>query len=190
MPRFPYRKPLALRAPVVLVANDLAPMLRLTLVRHAKSSWNDSALSDFQRPLNERGRRDAPAMAQRVRTLNCQPDRLVSSPARRAISTARTFAAILGMNDEGIELSPAIYEATPTTLLNLVRRLDSSSGHAMLFGHNPGFSEIARLLASCPFHEMPTCAVTSLELQADAWSDVGPGCGRLAYYLFPKDGMD
>ncbi|MGQ0502431.1 MAG: SixA phosphatase family protein [Panacagrimonas sp.] len=165
-------------------------MLRLTLVRHAKSSWDDTALNDFERPLNPRGRRDAPVMAQRFARLNRPPDRLVSSPALRAISTARTFAEVLGMDEAQIELVSAIYEATPATLLGAIRRLDASLRHVMLFGHNPGFSELACLLAPCPFDEMPTCAVVSLELEVGAWTDASAGCGRLASYLYPKDGAD
>lgn len=163
-------------------------MRRLTLVRHAKSSWNDLDLSDFERPLNERGRRDAPVMAQRFKKLRRLPDLLLSSPALRAVTTARMFGEGLGFPVDNIELNTRIYEASVDTLLKLIRGLDPDTRHAMLFGHNPGFSELAHRLATCRFDDMPTCAIASFELQIADWSEAGPGCGRLASYLYPKDG--
>ncbi|MCC2656139.1 MAG: hypothetical protein K0Q76_1247 [Panacagrimonas sp.] len=163
-------------------------MLRLTLVRHAKSSWDDPESSDFERPLNARGQRDAPVMALRVSALRRLPDHMVSSPALRAISTARVFADRLGVADDDIVLERRIYDATRQSLIDVVRALPADSRHAILFGHNPGFSELSNWLATCPFDDMPTCAVASFELQAADWREVGAGCGRLARYLFPKDG--
>ena len=165
-------------------------MLRLTLVRHAKSSWADPGMRDFERPLNPRGTRDAPVMAVRVSELRRLPDHLVSSPAMRAFTTACTFADRLGFATDAIQLDSRIYEASRETLAEVVRGLDPKSKHAMLFGHNPGFSELARWLATCSFTEMPTCAIASLELQIGDWRELGPGCGKLANYLYPKDGAD
>lgn len=165
-------------------------MLRLTLIRHAKSAWDDPSLGDFDRPLNARGRRDAPVMAKRLCDLARRPERLVSSPARRAISTAQVFAEALALPPPAIALEPSIYDASLAMLIDVVRALDPGARHVALFGHNPGFSELARWLATCPFHEMPTCAIASLELQISAWNELGPGCGRLAHYLYPKDGED
>lgn len=163
-------------------------MLRLTLVRHAKSSWDSPAPTDFERPLNERGRRDAPVMATRIREAGLVPDRLLSSPALRAISTARIFAEVLGSPAEGIQLDSRIYDAGASTLLEVVRGLGATVGHLMLFGHNPGLSEFAQQLADCPFDEMPTCAVAALDLDARRWSGLAPRCGRVTHYLYPKDG--
>lgn len=163
-------------------------MLRLTLVRHAKSSWDDPGLADFDRPLNARGLRDAPAMAARVAALPKPPAQLVSSPALRAISTAQVFAAALGLPPERIERQPRIYEASRATLVEVVRGLDPGARHVMLFGHNPGFSELANWLATCPFDQMPTCAVAGFELGVGSWREVDGGCARLQRYLYPKDG--
>ena len=165
-------------------------MLRLTLVRHAKSSWADPGMRDFERPLNKRGIRDAPVMAVRVSELRRLPDHLVSSPALRAFTTAGVFAERLNVAVDAIHLEPRIYEASRETLAEIVRALDPKARHAMLFGHNPGVSELARWLATCPFHEMPTCAIASIELQISEWRELGPGCGKLARYLYPKDGVD
>lgn len=163
-------------------------MRLLTLVRHAKSSWDYTELRDFERPLNERGRRDAPIMAERARRLLGQPDRLISSPALRAITTAHVFAEAFGLQRDEIELQPKIYDATTDTLLRIVRELSDADSHVMLFGHNPGFSELANLLARCPFDEMPTCAIVQLELEIRGWRDAAPGCGQLRQYSYPKQG--
>lgn len=165
-------------------------MLRLTLVRHAKSSWGDPGLSDFERPLNARGLRDAPVMAERLHKQRRLPDLLVSSPALRAITTAQVFGKRLGIAAGNIEKSPCIYEASVNVLAQLVRGFDPRLRNVLMFGHNPGFSEFARLLATCPFDDMPTCAVASFELRIGEWRELGLGCGRLASYLYPKDDAD
>lgn len=165
-------------------------MLRLTLVRHAKSSWTDPGMGDFERPLNKRGTRDAPVMAVRVGELRRLPDLLVSSPALRAYTTAGVFAERLGFSADAIQLEQRIYDASRETLIEVVRELDPKARHAMLFGHNPGFSDLAHWLATCSFTEMPTCAIASIELQVSDWRELGPGCGKLARYLYPKDGTD
>lgn len=160
----------------------------LTLVRHAKSSWDYPELSDFERPLNERGRRDAPMMAQRAKDNPPLPERLVASPALRAITTARAFAEVLGTDTDEIVVQPKIYDASLAALMRVVRGLDDGDRHVMLFGHNPGFSQLAHELARCTFDELPTCAVARIELDIKLWSDVTPGCGLLTRYSYPKEG--
>ncbi|TAJ50874.1 MAG: hypothetical protein EPN60_10710 [Nevskiaceae bacterium] len=165
-------------------------MRLLTLIRHAKSSWDYPDLTDFERPLNDRGRRDAPRMAQRL-SRNCKPPLLLlSSPATRAVTTARLFAETLGVDFDSLLIEPRIYEASRKTLLEVIGDLPDRSAQVLLFGHNPGLSELAHTLANCPFDEMPTCAVVQLQLDLGNWAKVGPGCGRLLHYWFPKDGMD
>lgn len=161
-------------------------MRLLTVVRHAKSSWDHPELSDFERPLNERGRRDAPRMATWTREAIGAPDCIVSSPALRAISTARIFAAALGLDPDRMQVQTRIYEATLSTLLRLLRGFDDAHRHVMLFGHNPGLSELVRALADCPFDALPTCAVVQLELPARHWSAVAEDSGALRRHMFPK----
>ncbi|HEX4895532.1 MAG TPA: histidine phosphatase family protein [Solimonas sp.] len=161
-------------------------MRLLTLVRHAKSSWDDPALSDFERPLNARGRRDAPRMAQHLLQAIGRPDRMVSSPALRAITTARAFCEVLALHQDEILILPRIYEASVATLLSLVRQLDDGDAHAMLFGHNPGFSDLATTLAPCSFDEMPTCAAVQIALPVSRWSEVARGLGEVRHYACPR----
>lgn len=163
-------------------------MYRLSIVRHAKSSWDHPGIGDFERPLNERGRRDLPVMAKAAARRLPPSDRLVSSPALRAATTARGFAGGLGVADTEIVFDARIYDAELDTLLVVVRGLNDDDGHVMLFGHNPGFSELALTLApSCPFAEMPTCAIALLELDIKGWRDAAPGCARLKDYLHPRN---
>lgn len=158
----------------------------LTLVRHAKSSWDNPELSDFERPLNERGRRDAPRMAAWARQALGVPDRIVSSPALRAITTARLFADTLGIDSHQLLIQPRVYEAALPTLLRLVRGFDDEARHVMLFGHNPGLSELAHALARCPFDDLPTCAVVQIALPVDHWAQLAEHDGTLRDYQFPK----
>ena len=162
-------------------------MRSLTLVRHAKSSWDDAALADFDRPLNDRGRRDAPLMAQRFARAANAPLQLVASPALRAASTALLFADALGLTADAIRYEPRIYEADVETLLAVVRGLSDELPNAVLFGHNPGFTDLCHALARCDFTEMPTCAVARIDFDVERWTDVAPGRGRLMAYSFPKE---
>lgn len=162
-------------------------MRLLTLVRHAKSSWKQAGLSDFERPLNERGRRDAPVMAQRALRLFGQPQRLITSPALRAITTAQVFAEFLGVHPHDIVIRPKIYEATAETLLGLLREFDERDGHVMLFGHNPGLSQLAHQLAPCDFDDLPTCGIAHLSLGLRDWRDAHAGCASLLRFTYPKE---
>ncbi|MEQ1437745.1 histidine phosphatase family protein [Fontimonas sp. SYSU GA230001] len=161
-------------------------MRLLTLVRHAKSSWDFPALDDFDRPLNERGQRDAPRMAELVKRAVGVPDRLVSSPATRAITTARIFAEAFGIAAGDIQERARIYDASPETLLDLVRLLDDRDRHVMLFGHNPGLTELAHRLARCSFDDLPTCAVVQIGFGAASWGDVDERAGTQRFYACPR----
>lgn len=165
-------------------------MRLLTLIRHAKSSWDYPGLTDFERPLNDRGRRDAPRMAQRLGRSCKPPLLLLSSPATRAVTTARLFAETLAVDFASLQIEPRIYEASRKALLELIADLPDRHHQVLLFGHNPGLSELAHTLADCPFDDMPTCGVVQLQLDISHWAKVGPGSGKLLHYWFPKDGMD
>jgi len=165
-------------------------MRTLILIRHAKSSWDYPMLGDFERPLNPRGRRDAPVMAQRLAKEISAPWWLVASPALRAITTAHAFADALDVKHSDIRIEPRIYEATPGTLLHLVNSLDDAQSQVLMFGHNPGFTELAQLLASVRFAEMPTCSVVVLGFDHVHWNEITPNSGRCLHYLFPKQGDD
>jgi phosphohistidine phosphatase len=162
-------------------------MLTLYLTRHAKSSKDDPTLRDFDRPLNERGVSDAALMADVFAARGETVDRLVTSPALRALTTAKAFAKALGVKPAELELERDIYEADVTTLLHVVRNIGGQPRSAMLFGHNPGFSLFTAHLTSRSAEEMPTCTTVRIDLDAKTWEDVKPGGGTLKWIDFPRN---
>lgn len=157
----------------------------LILVRHAKSSWAEAGLSDHDRPLNERGKRDAPFMARRMAESGLTIDQIVSSPANRALTTARHYADALGIPHSDIQVAPSIYEADVRELMEVINRLDDSKNTVLLFGHNPGFSYLIQYLNGSMLH-MPTNGVAQLELATPTWEGVGTGCATLVDFDYPK----
>ena len=162
-------------------------MKRLTLVRHAKSSWEESGLADFERPLGKRGKKDAPVMGERLAARGDPPDLVVSSPAKRARKTAKLIARELDLPDEGLTWKEEIYLAETDMLLKVVRGLDDRFGHVMLVGHNPGLTELGNLLGDCGIENIPTCGVLCLDFDAESWKTVGPDSGTLVFYDTPKN---
>ncbi|MDF1551520.1 MAG: histidine phosphatase family protein [Deferrisomatales bacterium] len=162
-------------------------MKRLVLVRHAKSSWKNPGQADFDRPLNQRGKRDAPVMAGRLAAQGIAPNRIVSSPARRARKTAKAIAAALDYPADEIELEEELYEAGVATLLHLVRCLDDADREVLLVGHNPGFTDLCNLLTGAAIANLPTCATATVEFDLASWALVGPASGQLTRFDTPKD---
>ena len=147
-------------------------MKTLFLVRHAKSSRDDPALADRERPLNDRGMRDAPRMGERLAARDVRPDLILSSPAVRALATAKIIAGRLGYEVEDIVVDERLYAAAPDDLLAVVRELGGEAKRVMLFGHNPELAELAHRLSG-EVTEMPTCAVAEFSYDAKSWSAVG-----------------
>lgn len=162
-------------------------MRQLTLIRHAKSSHDSPALSDRLRPLNPRGLRDAPLVGRHLKEAHgFQPDLMVSSPANRAITTARAIAGEIGYDPESIRLEERIYEAPVESLLAVVRSLPDSAAHVCLTGHNPGTEHFTQWLCGTrAVSGVVTCAVIMLELDITSWSQATSGCATLKHYLTP-----
>ncbi len=164
-------------------------MKTLFLLRHAKSSWSFDELSDSERPLNDRGRDDSPRMGQALAGRAVRLDRLVSSPAVRALSTATLVARELGFPSADIVVEPAIYQADAPTLLALVRAQPDGAAAVLLTGHNPGLTELTNALLPAPLTtEMPTAAVACLRFSTERWADVRPDNAELYFYDFPRKG--
>jgi phosphohistidine phosphatase len=162
-------------------------MRTLYLVRHAKSDWSEPALSDQQRPLNARGRRDAPAMARRLARRYRRPQLLLSSPALRALRTAEIFARSFGARRRDIIVNPRLYASTASALLRIVRTLDNDLTRVMLFGHNPELSSLAHRLCDHIDH-LPTCAVVRFKYDAKSWREVGRSPPARATLCTPRRG--
>lgn len=157
----------------------------LVLIRHAKSSWSQTGLSDIDRPLNERGERDAPFMAKRLSDSGKKIDQLVSSPALRAMTTAKHYAQALGVPDTHIIVEERVYEANVAQLMNVINALDDLNDCVVIFGHNPGFSYLMQYLCGQMLH-MPTNGVGILEMELGSWEEVGTGSATLVEFDFPK----
>jgi phosphohistidine phosphatase len=147
-------------------------MKTLILVRHAKSSRDDPSLPDRERPLDDRGLRDAPRMGKRLARRDVKPGLIVSSPALRAQTTARLIADEIGQGRGSIAVDGRLYAGSARDLLGVVRALDEKLDSVMLCGHNPEISELARQLSGEAI-DMATCAVAEFRFDTDAWTDVG-----------------
>lgn len=161
-------------------------MKTLYLVRHAKSSWKDEDLTDFERPLNTRGRRDAPFIGKLLAQKGVKADLLISSPATRAIVTARFIAEELLYPRDLIRADAALYDADVPALLRVVQGIEPSCHSVMLFGHNPEFTELIRTLTGADLENLPTCGVFGIRFNIELWSSVGDAQGEQILFEFPK----
>lgn len=168
-------------------------MKRLGLLRHAKSSWDDSGLTDFDRPLTARGEKAARRMGMELRRREIAFDQVLASPARRVVDTIARFETGYG-NLPPIRFERRVYAADNPTLVDIVRGADDDAGRLLLIGHNPGLAELAALLADKnePLYgplsaHFPTAAFALLELPATRWADVAPGMATILEYLKPRE---
>jgi phosphohistidine phosphatase len=155
----------------------------LHLVRHAKSSWDDESLDDIDRPLSDRGRRDAGLVAAELSRLGVSPALVVCSPARRTTETLAALAPCVSA--AATRIDGALYGANDSELLDVVRGTADGVASLMLIGHNPGMHDLALRLVGEPHDNFPTCAVASIELD-DGWSTAGPANARLVRLLRPR----
>jgi len=162
-------------------------MKTLILVRHAKSSWDQIGLADFDRPLTERGKKDAPEMAKRLKQKGIELDYLVSSTAKRARKTAKYFAEAFGFKKDGIKLSDELYNATHTAFLKVVAEIDDKNNSVALFSHNPGISEFASSLTNVRVDDMPTCAMFALQIETENWKDFSKAGKKFLFFDYPNN---
>ncbi len=161
-------------------------MKTLYLIRHAKSSWKFPHLSDFDRPLKKRGIREAPLMGAVLKQKGIQIDHILSSPANRAISTAKLVAKELGYPSKDIEQIKGIYHAYVSDLLKIVQTIDDQHTAVCMFGHNPGFTDLTNLLSGSNIFNVPTTGVCCIQFEVDTWKKVAARQGRLVFFEYPK----
>ncbi len=164
-----------------------ASMKTLYLIRHAKSSWEYQHLSDFERPLNDRGKRTAPEMAERLKAKNIKFDYIISSTAVRAGSTAVLFATVLGYDPELIDFTAEAYEASEGDICSLIQKVGTSGNHLAVFGHNPTTTFLASRLCGKYFSNVPTAGIVAIEFDIDNWNDLLKSEGRLLFFDYPKN---
>jgi phosphohistidine phosphatase len=164
------------------------PPRLLFLVRHAKSDWAHEGLADIDRPLNERGYRDAPLMAARIAKLGHVPERLVSSSAVRALTTSLIFARQLEHDPGRIAIEPRLYEASPLAFIDVLASQPAAANKLMVFAHNPTITDVASELSGVAISNVPTTGVVCVRFDAASWSDAVRSRGALEFFEYPKKG--
>jgi phosphohistidine phosphatase len=163
-------------------------MKQVIFVRHAKSDWGNEYLKDMDRYLAERGYSDAYFLSEWFNKNHAAPDRIIASTATRALSTALIFARALDFNMACFQLEKEIYEGSVATLLSIIKEQDDSKKTLMLFGHNPGFTNICNDLSEdMYFDNVPTCGLVSFNFDISSWSEIEAKKGKLNFYQYPKD---
>jgi len=155
------------------------PKKTLYIARHAKSSWDDMSLSDFDRPLNKRGKRDAPFMAELLKEKGIKPDLILSSPAKRAKKTAKHYHESL---DGKLHFDEDIYEASTMTLFTLLQKAFTHYNNVMIVGHNPGFSALNDMLSDKSIYNIPTSGIVGIVFE----DEVAPHKGKQLFFEYPK----
>jgi phosphohistidine phosphatase len=161
-------------------------MKTLTLVRHAKSSWDDSSLSDRDRGLNARGERDAPVMGKRIAAAGVRPSMIITSPAVRAWTTAKIIAQEIGYPIEFLQRENDLYLASLDTLLDVVVAQENEFNHLMIVGHNPGLTDFANFLSPGLTSNLPTAGVVSVSLNIEDWKLYERPTTELLVFDYPK----
>ena len=161
-------------------------MKTLTLVRHAKSSWKDTSLADRDRPLNKRGKRDAPVMGKRILEAGIRPSLIVSSPAVRAWTTAKIIASEIGYPREFLQREKDLSLASLNDLLDVVMAQDNGFNSIMLVGHNPGLTDFANYLSPNLTHNVPTAGVVCVNIERADWNLYERPKTNLVRYDYPK----
>jgi phosphohistidine phosphatase len=162
-------------------------MKTLILVRHAKSSWDAPTLNDIDRPLNERGKKDAPEMAKRLKELGIDVDVFISSPAKRAKKTATLFVEEFEGDKDDIILVEDLYGATPLAFAAAIAQIDDKYDSAALFSHNPGITEFAATLTNVRVDDMPTCAMFGVQADTEHWADFHQAERKFLFFDYPKN---
>jgi len=160
-------------------------MRQLILIRHAKSSWKNPELDDFDRPLNKRGKRDVSFMSKLLSEKISKPYKLVSSPAERTKLTAILFAKELGIDKDDIIWNDKIYLASSEALIDLIREFDESTHSVILIGHNPGLTDLQNKLCKTEIDNIPTCGIVAMTTNKH-WSKISSKDFLLDFFEYPK----
>lgn len=161
-------------------------MKLLYLIRHAKSPHDNVLLPDIERPLNKRGEQDAKRMAEVLKEKSSCPGLFISSPAKRALSTATLFAEELNYNKDKIQVAPVLYSFDAEKIISFIEETENEINSLALFTHNPTVTEVANLFSRENIFSMPTCAVAAIRFETDKWSDIGFQKGKLLFLEYPK----
>ena len=162
-------------------------MKTLLLIRHAKSSWDNVILPDFERPLNERGKHDAPLMAKKIKDKKIEIDTFVSSPAKRAKKTAEIFMHEFDAKEKNLILISSLYEATVEKFYGAIEDLKDKSDTVALFAHNPAITDFINSLECSSIDDMPTSAVYAIKIKTKSWKDFRKAHKEFLFFDYPKN---
>ncbi len=159
----------------------------LYIIRHAKSSWSSDAVNDFDRPLNQRGKRDAPLMGEVLDKREVSFDLILSSSARRAKKTSKKIAKKLNYAKEDIIFRDILYLADPEKMITEIKKVDASVQSLAIVGHNPGMTEMINLLSNIDIDNLPTCGVVAISLDIKSWLELSVTTqSEMLFFEYPK----
>jgi len=158
----------------------------LILVRHAKSSWDDPGLNDFDRPLNDRGKKDAPKMAEKLSKKKIEIDAFISSPAKRAARTAKIFAEEFKAKKKKIIFKTELYLASENIFYDVIEKTDDKLNTIAVFSHNPGITDFANDLTEIKIDNIPTCGVFAVKIDTKRWADLKDAKKEFWFFDYPK----
>ncbi len=161
-------------------------MLTLFLCRHAKSSWTEPGLSDKDRPLNARGKNDAPMMGRMLENREENPDLIISSPAERAFKTAKLISDELGYMHKDIIIDNRLYMAGIGDFIEVLKECRNKDKIIMLFSHNYGITDFANYLSGSRIDNIPTCGIVKIIFEFSNWEKIKKEKGKLEYFIYPK----
>lgn len=161
-------------------------MRSLYLVRHAKSSWDIPGLSDLERPLNKRGKHDAPMMGKLLKNMGEIPDLIITSPAKRANSTAKRIATEIDYNEKGITINDLLYMADIENFIEVIKDVNEKFKKIMIFSHNYGITDFANYISTSDIENIPTCGVVKIDFKFDSWNKIKKEKGKLVFFEYPK----
>lgn len=161
-------------------------MLTLFLIRHAKSSWDNHGISDRDRPLNKRGKKDAPLMGEILHSKNESASLIISSPAKRALATSEFIAEKIGYNKHSIITEDRLYMADIKDFYEVIKKIPSVNESVMLFSHNYGITDFANHICDSKIENIPTCGIVKIKFNLTGWKDIAETRGKSEFFIFPK----
>lgn len=165
-------------------------MKRLFIVRHAKSSWDFPELDDYERPLSKRGKKNAPEMGQRLALRQIMPEAMITSPAKRATDTAKFIATEISFSVKKIKSESLFYHASNNNMISLLQDVSNNIETLMIFGHNPGLTDLANFLSGADIYNIPTCGIVEIEFNISSWTEIEKNTGKLISFDYPKKNIN
>lgn len=161
-------------------------MKKIYLIRHAKSCWSEEGVSDFDRPLNKRGKKDLPFMANRLKEFGITPELILSSPAKRAQKSAKVIAQNIGYDVDKIKYDESLYDSSYTTYRYLLDSLDDKLDSVFIVAHNPTLTEVGERLSGAILTNIPTCSIVCIEFDVESFQKIEEESGKIIFFDYPK----